>query len=136
MKLSTGRVAFPIEFDNGDKEVIYFNPNDVELAERVKAMQANLAKKADEIDKAQGADEEKADYLAMFEALNKAIKEEIDKAFNSEISKAVFKYCSPMSVVDGRFYAELFFEEVAKAMKTEHEKSQKKINKHIGKYQK
>lgn len=136
MKLSTGRVAFPIEFDNGDKEVIYFNPNDVELAERVKAMQANLAKKADEIDKAQVADEEKADYLAMFEELNKAIKEEIDKAFNSEISKAVFKYCSPMSVVDGRFYAELFFEEVAKAMKIEHEKSQKKINKHIGKYQK
>lgn len=136
MKLSTGRVAFPIEFDNGDKEVIYFNPNDVDLAERIKGMQANLAKKADEIDKAQGADEEKADYLAMFNELNQAMKEEIDKAFNSEISKAVFKYCSPMSVVDGRFYAELFFEEVAKAMKVEHEKSQKRINKHIGKYQK
>lgn len=136
MKLSTGKVAFPIEFDNGDKEVIYFNPNDVELAERIKGMQANLAKKADEIDKAQGADDEKTDYLDLLNKLNQAMKEEIDKAFNSEISKAVFKYCSPMSVVDGRFYAELFFEEVAKAMKVEHEKSQKKMNKHLGKYQK
>lgn len=136
MKLSTGRVAFPIEFDNGDKEVIYFNPNDVDLAERIKEMQVNLAKKADEVDKAQGADEEKADYLAMFAELNQAIKEEIDKAFNGEISKSVFKYCSPMSIVDGQYYVALFFEEVIKAMKIEHEKSQKKINKHIGKYKK
>lgn len=136
MKLSTGRVAFPIEFDNGDKEVIYFNPNDVDLAERIKAMQANLAKKADEIDKAQGANEEEADYLAMFAELNQVIKDEIDKAFNGEISKAVFKYCSPMSIVDGQYYVALFFEEVIKAMKIEHEKSQKKMNKHIAKYKK
>ena len=31
MKLSTGKVAFPIEFDNGAKETIYFNPNDPDL---------------------------------------------------------------------------------------------------------
>ena len=28
MKLSTGKVGFTIEFDNGDKAGIYFNPND------------------------------------------------------------------------------------------------------------
>jgi hypothetical protein len=36
MKLSTGKVAFPIEFDNGDKQTIYFNPNDPDLMIRMK----------------------------------------------------------------------------------------------------
>ena len=35
MKLSTGKVAFPIEFDNGDKAVIYFNPNDRGIQEKI-----------------------------------------------------------------------------------------------------
>ena len=35
MKLSTGKVAFPIEFDNGAKETIYFNPNDPDLIRSV-----------------------------------------------------------------------------------------------------
>ena len=35
MKLSTGKIAFPIEFDNGDKDCIYFNPNDPDLATRL-----------------------------------------------------------------------------------------------------
>lgn len=50
MKLSTGKVAFPIEFDNGDKAVIYFNPNDRGIQERIKGFEASVEKRIKEID--------------------------------------------------------------------------------------
>ena len=63
MKLSTGKVAFPIEFDNGDKAVIYFNPNDRGIQERIKGFEASIEKRIKEINeeigqiiKALGAD--------------------------------------------------------------------------------
>ena len=50
MKLSTGKVAFPIEFDNGDKAVIYFNPNDRGIQERIQGFEASIEKRIKEID--------------------------------------------------------------------------------------
>ena len=50
MKLSTGKVAFPIEFDNGDKAVIYFNPNDRGIQERMKGFEESVEKRIKEID--------------------------------------------------------------------------------------
>lgn len=50
MKLSTGKVAFPIEFDNGDKAVIYFNPKDRGIRDRIKAFEASIEKRIKEID--------------------------------------------------------------------------------------
>lgn len=132
MKLSTGKVAFPIEFDNGDTEVIYFNPNDVELANRMKNLQAELVEKAKEIEK----QENEGDYLAMFSALNESIKQALNKAFNSDVSTAVFKYCSPFAIIDGEFYVSLFLSQAVKAIQKECSKSQKKLEKHIGKYKK
>ena len=45
MKLSTGKVGFPIEFDNGDKAVIYFNPNDRGIQERIKGFEESIEKR-------------------------------------------------------------------------------------------
>ena len=42
MKLNTGKQAFPIEFDNGDVQNIYFNPNDPDLAIRMKDFQRRV----------------------------------------------------------------------------------------------
>ena len=42
MKLSTGKVAFPIEFDNGDKQNIYFNPSDPDLAIRMRDFEKRM----------------------------------------------------------------------------------------------
>lgn len=50
MKLSTGKVAFPIEFDNGDKAVIYFNPNDRGIQERIQGFEKSIEKRIKEID--------------------------------------------------------------------------------------
>lgn len=134
MKLNTGRVAFPIEFDNGDKEVIYFNPNDVSLAERIKQMHANLAKKAEEIDKNKKENATESDYLDMLAKLNQEIKEEFDKAFEFEISKVVFKYSSPLARIENKFYASYVMEEIDKEIQKQNEKQIKKYEKHIGKY--
>ena len=45
MKLSTGKVAFPIEFDNGDKAVIYFNLNDRGIQERIQGFEESIEKR-------------------------------------------------------------------------------------------
>ena len=45
MKLSTGKVGFPIEFDNGDKQTIFFNPNDPDLMIRMKNLENKVSEK-------------------------------------------------------------------------------------------
>lgn len=128
MKLSTGKVAFPIEFDNGDKAVIYFNPNDRGIQERIQGFEASVEKKIKQIDTKQYQNKfegdipkvdlenpEKlfelspAELMALQKRLdvaneieaeyNKAIKEELDVVFDSKISDVVFRYCQPFDTV-------------------------------------
>lgn len=127
MKLSTGKVAFPIEFDNGDKGVIYFNPQDSKIREKVKTFEKSLEEriKAINLDKYKSefkgdigididniealldmsvedlsAIQKNVDIVEDIEAeFNNAVKAEIDEVFNSKISDVVFKYCEPMDIV-------------------------------------
>lgn len=128
MKLSTGKVAFPIEFDNGDKEVIYFNPNDRGIQERIQTFEKSVEARIKEIDlekykeRFEGApinidfdnpeklleltpDELKSlqnrlDAVAEIEnEYNNAIKGEIDVVFGGKISDIAFKYCQPFDAV-------------------------------------
>ena len=128
MKLSTGKVAFPIEFDNGDKAVIYFNPNDREIQTRIQGFEASIEKRIKEIDLEKyksrfegnvpeidldnpekllelSADELKAlqerlDAVNEIEAqYNKAVKDELDVVFDGKISDVAFRYCQPFDTV-------------------------------------
>lgn len=128
MKLSTGKVAFPIEFDNGDKAVIYFNPQDRGIQERIKQFESSVQKKIEglDIDKYKNAFEgddlqidldhpeklfemsaeelrgvqDKLNAVGLIEdEYNKVVKEELDTIFASNISDAVFRYCQPFDVV-------------------------------------
>ena len=129
MKLSTGKVAFPIEFDNGDKAVIYFNPNDRGIRERIQNFEKTIESRIKSIDLEKyksrfddkvtvnfdienpeglfdlSADELKAlqnrlDIVNEVEAeYNKAIKEELDVVFGSKISDVAFRYCEPFDPV-------------------------------------
>ena len=127
MKLSTGKVAFPIEFDNGDKAVIYFNPNDSGIQERIQGFEASVEKRAQEIDfekyrdkleKNITADIEDVDSLlemsveemtalqdkvgathSIEQEYNKIVREELDAVFGDKISDIVFKYCQPFDIV-------------------------------------
>lgn len=129
MKLSTGKVAFPLEFDNGDKAFIYFNPNDRGIQERIQGFEASVEKRIKEIDLEKyksrfedgseidfdvenpekllemSADELKAlqnrlDAVNEIEKeYNNAVKDELDVVFGSKISDVAFRYCQPFDTV-------------------------------------
>ena len=128
MKLSTGKVAFPIEFDNGDKQTIYFNPNDRGIQERIQGFEKSIEKRIKEIDLEKHKSRFEGDIpeidldnpeklLEMspeelnvlqdrLNAINEIDKEyeqtlcdEIDDIFNSKVSDIAFRYCKPLDIV-------------------------------------
>ena len=128
MKLSTGKVAFPIEFDNGDKAVIYFNPNDRGIQDRIQGFEASIENRIKEIDLEKYKNrfegnvpeidlenpeklfEMSADELKVLqgrmsavneieEEYNKAVKDELDVVFGGKISAVAFRYCQPFDTV-------------------------------------
>lgn len=141
MKLSTGKVAFPIEFDNGEKTCIYFNPNDPELAVRLKDFQVRVEQRMKDIGdvplKTDGMpllsensehDHDQAPMgevvatatggmpdetlIEAFRKLRTIVDEEIDVAFGAPISAEVFKYCSPFAIVNGDYFVMQFVEAI------------------------
>lgn len=129
MKLSTGKVAFPIEFDNGDKAVIYFNPNDRGIQERIQNFEKSIQNRVEKINLERYKNELKdenyvgtglSDPSKLFEMsmeeldkikhnlsvvsdiateYNNAVKDELDNIFGSIISNDVFRYCEPFDTV-------------------------------------
>ena len=129
MKLSTGKVAFPIEFDNGDKEVIYFNPNDRGIQERIQAFEKSVESRIKEIDLEKYRDrfennapinidldnpekllelspdelkslQNRLDAVNEIEKeYNQAVRDELDIVFGGKISDIAFKYCQPFDTV-------------------------------------
>lgn len=143
MKLSTGKVAFPIEFDNGDKQTIYFNPNDPDLMVRMKNLDEKIKSKVDEIGDVDLDEEGKPTQIhqiEQFEKMQKILKEELDFAFGGAISEIVFKHCSPFAIVDGQYFVVQFIEaitpEIEKHIKKANAESAQRMAKHIEKYNK
>ena len=143
MKLSTGKVAFPIEFDNGDKAAIYFNPNDPDLMIRMK----NLDEKVQDEIKALGdieLNEEgkptQISQIETFEKMQNIIKRELDYAFGGSVSEVVFKHCSPFAIVDDEYFIVQFIEaitpEIEKHIKKANADVEMRMAKHIDKYKK
>ena len=129
MKLNTGKVAFAIEFDNGDKQNIYFNPRSKTFRDKLFTFKESLDKRVKEInidkykDVFEGSEEINVDITdidaimslppeqletmtnrvkAIKEIENeyqKAIKDALDDVFESPVSDIVFKYCEPMDMV-------------------------------------
>ena len=127
MKLSTGKVAFPIEFDNGDKEVIYFNPNDPDLIFRMRDFGKKVTEKVKDIEDIELNDEGNPIDSAKIKAFEKAqniLKVELDYAFGGDISSKVFKHCSPFAIIGDNYFVIQFIE----AISPEIEKSIKKAN--------
>ena len=49
MKLSTGKIAFPLQFDNGDVENIFINPHDAGLQDRIKGFETSIHERLQKI---------------------------------------------------------------------------------------
>ena len=143
MKLSTGKVAFPIEFDNGAKETIYFNPNDPDLFVRFSNFEKRVEDKLKDIDdfelSADGTPNNE-ELIGKFESINKVICEELDVAFASNVSDIVFKYCSPFAIVGGEYFLIQFIQAIRPEIERHNKKAnadlQKKMAKHTDKYTK
>lgn len=127
MKLSTGKTAIKVPFDNGDVGVVYINTSDRTIQERINAFEDKVEEKIKNINldkyKAQldgGINADITDIDALFEMstdeleklngqvtelneidaeYNKVVKEEFDEVFKSPVSDVFFKYCQPFDVV-------------------------------------
>ena len=141
MKLSTGKVEFPIEFDNGDKDCIYFNPNDPNLSIRLTDFQDKITARVKELDdmrlNAEGTPEDSS-VIEDFRKFQNVLFEELDIAFGGKVSAVVFKHCSPFAIVGGDYFIMQFVEaikpEIEKHIKKANADVEKKMAKHIGKY--
>lgn len=141
MKLNTGKVAIPIEFDTGDVENIYFNPNDLDFAVRLKKMMANLEQYAEniqDIELDENGNPTNDSFLEQFAEVKEKLMQEIDGAFKSEVSKVVFKHGSPFALINDEYFVTQFFKALSPVVQQHIEKatkeSAKRKNKHIGKY--
>lgn len=129
MKLSTGKVAFPIEFDNGEKANIYINPYDREFVNRILNYEASMKKRIESLKfekyQEQANDgielnidfdnpeeimkmspeeinslKNKIEIVSKIDAeLQDAFKEELNDIFECDVSSTIFKYCQPLDVV-------------------------------------
>lgn len=161
IKLKTGNEKFDIEFDNGDKDSIYFNPNDPDLASRLVKFKDKVSERLDHMsyDKSElekygdvempeniedisSLPEEQQEALEKFaEATTKMleetkdiISEELDVAFNSDISSVVFKHCSPFAVVNGEYFIIQFVNAIAPEIQVRINKSNKEVEKRMSKH--
>ena len=127
MKLSTGKTAIKVPFDNGDVGVVYINTTDRTIQDRINAFESRVEEKIKGInlDKynaklENGVDADITDIEALFEMsaeelekvnaqvstlneidaeYNKVVKEELDEVFKSPVSEVFFKYCQPFDAV-------------------------------------
>ena len=140
MKLSTGKVAFPIEFDNGNKTAIYFNPNDPDLFIRIKNFEGIVLERIKafgEIELSNDGTPIKKEEIETFEKMQNILKEELDRAFGGEISGEVFKYCSPFAIVGGEYFIMQFIKAITPEIGKHIQKaSADRMAKHLDKYSK
>lgn len=143
MKLSTGKVSFPIEFDNGDKQNIYFNPNDPDLMIRMKNLDEKVQEKIKGLEDVELNEEGKPTQISQietFEKMQNILKEELDYAFGGSVSEVVFKHCSPFAIVGGEYFVVQFVQaitpEIEKHIKKANADVEKRMAKHLDKYKK
>ena len=163
MKLSTGKVAFPLYFDNGDVENIMINPHDPHLQERIKNFEASIRERMKKINIEKYKDEfaddvsmenfdfskmldmseeeiekitKKADVVSkMDKEISKEFCDEIDSIFDDNVSAKAFKYVPPLAVVeDENGNFEMYMILVLKALMEEIQKYGNKMNGASNKY--
>lgn len=154
MKLSTGIIEIPLEFDNGDTEYIKIRSRDNGLMERIKNFEKSMHERIQNINFEKYKDdfgkdisiesfdfkslmemapeqlaeiEKKASTLnAIDDEINQQFKDEIDSIFGSDISSKAFKYLQPLDIVDESGIP--YIMQVMNAIATELQKRGAKLN--------
>jgi hypothetical protein len=163
MKLSTGRISLPLEFDNGDVEHISINPHDAGLQTRIKNFENSIRERIKKINLekykdafVEGVDTSKLDFASLMEMsaeeLEKITKQtdavaeidkelerefcaEIDAVFDADVSSKAFKYVPPLAMVETEEgESEIYILLVMKALAVEIQKYGNKMNSATNKY--
>ena len=163
MKLSTGKVAFPLYFDNGDVENILINPHDKGLQERIRNFETSIRARLQKINLekykdafSEGVNISELDFSKLMdmsaEELDKITKQadavaeidkelekefcaELDVVFDSDVSSKAFKYVPPLAMVpDENGDYEMYILLVLKALAIEIQKHGSRMNEATNKY--
>ena len=146
MKLSTGKVAFPLQFDNGDVENIFINPHDAGLQARIRNFENSIKERLQKINLEKhkeafidGVDISNLDFSKLMDMsadeLEKEFCAEIDSIFDSDVSSKAFKYVPPLAMVtDENGECEMYIMLVLKALAVEIQKYGDKMNNATNKY--
>lgn len=135
INIDDGREAIMI---NGDPDrVIYVQASDFNIKVRAHKAKSGINALLEELDKANPENEET--LVDILEDVDKRIREQINYIFDYDVSQPVFGACSPlMSLRNGKSYIEAFLEAILPELEKIAEKaakaSEKRINKHAGKY--
>lgn len=163
MKLSTGRVPFPLTFDNGEVVEIFLNPHDDKLQERINNFEQSINERIKKLNFEKHKDAfngsatiSNVDFSKMLEmsageleALTKqvdAINEidkllenevckEIDDIFKSDVSSKAFKFVPPLAMVlNEKGEPELYILQVLRALSVEIQKYGDKMTQAMNKH--
>lgn len=142
LKFNEGLESFMINDDPA--RVIYFNPADPEIINRLLKMQKDFQDYKPEEDielnpdgSPKGELEKEAAYVAEF---TKAMRKAINDVFNADMFDTIFNGQSPLCIVGPRGKEKYLFEEVIDALmglmgpaiEAYNRKSEKKMNKYLG----
>lgn len=141
--LDTGLLDFEIEFKNGDKGILSFNPNDIMFYDELAKLESKMKEIYSEYENFTTVNENNVAEITskMRNETCEKIKNEFDSLFGVGASAVIFKYSSPISFVRETYYPYYFLNEflpdVAKVMSKTNAKAAenaKKMFAHTAKY--
>ena len=141
--LDTGLLDFEIEFKNGDKGILSFNPNDFMFYDELAKLESKMKEIYSEYENFTTVNESNVGEITskMRNETCEKIKNEFDSLFGVGASAVIFKYSSPISFVRETYYPYYFLNEflpdVAKVMSKTNAKAAenaKKMFAHTAKY--
>lgn len=148
ININSGLESVNLVFEDRNEVVtISFNPSDMDIILRINKSQENIKKELDKIPSElklnpnMSEEEEFSEYAVFIQKVNDLIYREVDSIFGNSVSKEVFKFCNPLSAdKSGLTFIERFLNAVAPYIKERIEKTkkatEKRVDKHIGKYKK
>lgn len=138
INVKTGLKTFKINFsDRNESAEISFNPNDPDLSIRFSELKDRIGEKlknVKDIDLNEDGTAKDLSYVEQVKEITDIVKSEIDIAFGNKISDVVFKYCSPMALVDGDYFILQFIKAISPVIKSNIENESRKLDKHLAKY--
>lgn len=135
LTVTSGLRPFKIYFEDRNETVtIYFNPVDPKLPQKLLDIEKKIEKNFNINKRKEEGTINENDYLKVISELDNFVRSEIDYAFGNKISDKVFRFCSPLSIINGKYFFTIFLETLMPAIVKSIYEENESLNKHIGEY--